>query len=155
VPNKALFRLLLTYVEMHFKTNLQRKETNGFGDKAVLALQAQCASLMSVEQTNTQRKFRGLKIASRESVSSYLHRFLVARDNAETAGNEYSNGALVDLFLSSLGTDNTAYYSILCTTLENQCADGQKISFADMELKFIQLEERHTSNGSNHRERAI
>jgi hypothetical protein len=95
-----------------------------------------------------------LKIASRESLSSYLHRFLVARDNAETAGNEYSNDALVDLFLSSLGTDNTAYYSILYTTLGNQRADGQKISFADMELKFIQLEERHTSNGSNRRERA-
>ncbi len=50
--------------------------------------------------------------------------------------------------------DNTAYYSILRTTLENQCADGQKISFADMELKFIQLEERHTSNGPTRRERA-
>jgi hypothetical protein len=50
--------------------------------------------------------------------------------------------------------DNTAYYSILRTTLENQRADSQKIPFADMELKFIQLEECHTSNGSSHRERA-
>ncbi len=91
---------------------------------------------------------------SRESLSSYLHRFLVAGDNAEMAGNEYSNDALVDLFLSSLGTDNTAYYSILHTTLENQCADGQKMSFTDMELKFIQLEEHHTSNGSSHHEQA-
>jgi hypothetical protein len=66
------------------------------------------------------------------------------------AGNEYSINALVDLFLSSLGTDNTVYYSILHTTLENQYADGQKFSFADMELKFIQLEECHTSNGSSH-----
>jgi hypothetical protein len=74
---------------------------------------------------------------ARESLSSYLHRFLVAWDNTEMAGNEYSNDALADLFLSSLGTDNTAHYSILCTTLENQCADGQKIPFADMELKFI------------------
>ncbi len=40
VPNKALFCLLLTYVDIHFKMILQRKETNGFGDKAVLALQA-------------------------------------------------------------------------------------------------------------------
>ncbi len=40
-PNKALFRLLLTYFDTHFKTILRRKETNGFGDKAVLALQAQ------------------------------------------------------------------------------------------------------------------
>jgi hypothetical protein len=54
VPNKVLFCLLLIYVNMHFKMILQRKETNGFGDKAVLALQAQCASLMSVEQTTTQ-----------------------------------------------------------------------------------------------------
>jgi hypothetical protein len=153
-PNKALFHLVLTYVNTHFKTILQRKETNGFGDKAVLALQAQCASLTSVEQTNTQREFTGLKIASWESLSSYLYRFLVARDNTETAGNEYTNDALVDLFLSSLGTDNTAYYSILRTTLENQRADGQKISFADMELKFIQPEECHTPNGSNRRERA-
>ncbi len=43
------------------------------------------------------------------------------------------------------------YYYILCTTLENQRADGQKIPFADMELKFIQLKECHTSNGSSRR----
>ncbi len=78
----------------------------------------------------------------------------MARDKAETAGNEYTNDALVDLFLSSLGTDNTAYYSILHTTLENQCADGQTIPFADMELKFIQLEERHASSASSRCERA-
>jgi hypothetical protein len=71
-----------------------------------------------------------------------------------TAGNEYSNDALVDLFLSSLRTDNTAYYSILHTTLENQRTDGKKIPFVDMELEFIQLEECYTSNGSSHRERA-
>ena len=133
---------------------IRRKETNGFGDKSVLALQAQCASLTSVEQNNTQRDFTRMRIAPRESLSSYLHRFSMARDKAETAGNEYSNDALVDLFLSSLGTDNTAYYSILRTTLENQRADGQTIPFADMELKFIQLEERHTSSASSRRERA-
>ncbi len=154
VSNKALFRLLLAYIAMHFKTIIQRKETNGFGDKAVLALQAQCASITLDEKTITQCDFTGMKIMSCESLSSYLHHFLVAWDNAEMAGNEYSNVALVDLFLSSLGTDNTAYYSILCTTLENQYADSQKISFADMELMFIQLEKCHTSNGSSHRERA-
>ncbi len=53
-PNKVLLCLLLTYIDMHFKTILWRKETNGLGDKAVLALQAQCASLTSVEQTTTQ-----------------------------------------------------------------------------------------------------
>ncbi len=40
VLNKALFRLLLTYINTHFKMIIQRKETNGFGDKSVLALQA-------------------------------------------------------------------------------------------------------------------
>ncbi len=78
----------------------------------------------------------------------------MARDKAETAGNEYTNDALVDLFLSSLRMDNTAYHSILHTTLENQCADGQTIPFTDMELKFIQLEERHTSSASSRHERA-
>jgi hypothetical protein len=112
----------------------------------------QCARITSVEQNNTQRDFTRMKITSRESLSSYLHRFLVARDNVEMAGNAYSNDALVDLFLYSLGTDNTVYYSILRTTLENQHADGMNISFADMELKFIQLKECHTSNGSNHHE---
>ncbi len=134
VPNKALFRLLLFYVNTHYKMIIWRKETNGFGDKSVLAIQAQCASLTSVKQNNTQRDSTGMRIAPRESLSSYLHRFSMARDKAETAGNEYANDALVDLFLSSLGTDNTAYHSILLTTLENQCADGQTIPFADMEL---------------------
>jgi hypothetical protein len=95
-----------------------------------------------------------MRIAPQESLSSYLHQFSMARDKAETAGNEYTNDALVDLFLSSLGTDNTAYYSILHTTLENQCVDGQTIPFADMELKFIQLKEQHTSSASSHHERA-
>ncbi len=95
-PNKALFRLLLTYVDTHYKMIIWRKETNGFGDKSVLALQAQCASLTSVEQNNTQRDFTGIGIAPRESLSSYLHWFSMARDKAETAGNEYTNDALVD-----------------------------------------------------------
>jgi hypothetical protein len=95
-----------------------------------------------------------MRIAPRENLSSYLHRFLMARDKAETAGNEYTNDALVDLFLSSPGTDATAYYSILHTTLENQRADGQTIPFADMELKFIQLEERHMSSAFSRHERA-
>ncbi len=88
VPNKVLFNLLLTYVDLHFKTILQRKETNGFDDKAVLALQAQCASITSAQQNATQRDFTGLKIASRESLASHLCHFLLARDNAETVGNE-------------------------------------------------------------------
>ncbi len=74
----------------------------------------------------------------------------MAWDKTETAGNEFTNDSLVDLFLSSLGTDNTAFYSILHTTLENLRADGQTIPFADMELKFLQLEERHTSSASSH-----
>jgi hypothetical protein len=40
VPNKALFRLLLTYIDTHYKMIIRRKEMNGFGDKSVLALQA-------------------------------------------------------------------------------------------------------------------
>ncbi len=62
VPNKALFRLLLTYVDTHCKMIVQRKEANGFGDKSVLALQAQCASLTLVEQNNTQSDFTGMRI---------------------------------------------------------------------------------------------
>jgi hypothetical protein len=72
---------------------IRQKETTGFGDKAVLALQAQCASLTSVEQNTTHRDFTRMRIASRESLSSYLHRFLMARDKEETASNEYTNDA--------------------------------------------------------------
>jgi hypothetical protein len=43
-----------------------------------------------------------MKIASQESLSSYFYHILVARDNAEMAGNVYSNDAFLDLFLSSL-----------------------------------------------------
>ncbi len=62
-PSKLLFHLSLTYVDMHFKMILRRKETNRFGDKAVLALHVQCASIMSVEQTTAQCEFTGMKIA--------------------------------------------------------------------------------------------
>jgi hypothetical protein len=153
-PNKALFRLLLTHVDTHYMTIFQRKETNGFGDKSVLALQAQCASLMLVEQNNTQHDFTGMRIAPRESLFSYLYQFSMAQDKAETTGNEFTSNALVDLFLSSLGTDNMGYYAILLTTLVNQRADGQTIPFVNMELKFIQLEEHHMSSASSRHERA-
>ncbi len=69
--DQLIFYFLLTYVDTHFKMILQRKETNGFGDKSVLDLQAQCAS----------------------------HHFSMARDKAETVRNEYTNDALVDFFL--------------------------------------------------------
>lgn len=48
-PSKVLFRLVLTYVNTRFKMIIRRKDTNRYGDKAVLALQEQCASLKSVE----------------------------------------------------------------------------------------------------------
>ncbi len=120
VPNKALFRLLLTYVSNHYKMIIRMKDTSGFGDKSVMSLQEQCASSTLAEQNNTNWDFTGMRIVSSESLSSNLPRFLMARGKAETAGNEFTNNALVVLFLSSLGTDNTAYYSILHTTLENQ-----------------------------------
>jgi hypothetical protein len=88
VPNKEIFRLLLTYVDTPFKMSIRRKDTYRFGDKAILALQAQCLSLTSVEEHKTQRNFTGIRIASRESLSSYLHCYIMARDKAENAGNE-------------------------------------------------------------------
>jgi hypothetical protein len=79
----------------------------------------------------------------------------MAWDKAEVVGNEFSNETLVELFLSSLGTDNTANYSILHTNLENQCADGQNSYFVDIELKFIQLEECNSSSAFSCHKRAI
>jgi hypothetical protein len=58
-PTKHYF---VCYVYMHFKTILWRKKTNGFGDKVVLALQAQCASITSVEQNTIHCDFTGMKI---------------------------------------------------------------------------------------------
>jgi hypothetical protein len=59
-PNKVLFMLILTYVDKHFKTVIRRKDTNGFGDKAILALQAQCASITAFETHSTHRESTGL-----------------------------------------------------------------------------------------------
>ncbi len=133
--------IVLFPADMHFKMILQRKETNGFGDKAVLVLQAQCASLTFVEQTTTQHEFTGIWIVSREVLSFYLHHFSMAWDKTETAGNEYTNDALVDLFLSSLGMDNMVYYSNLYTALENQCADSNRHGtqvYLPEEMPYIQ-----------------
>jgi hypothetical protein len=75
------------------------------------------------------------------------------------ACSEYSNDALVNLFLSRLRTDNTAYYSTLHTTLENQHANGQKISFcghgtqiySTRGMTYIQrIESSSTGEFSNH-----
>jgi len=72
-PNKVHFMLILTCIDEHFKTVIQRKDTNGFGDKAILALQAQCASITALETHSTHREFTGLHIVPRESNSAYLH----------------------------------------------------------------------------------
>jgi hypothetical protein len=39
-------------------------------------------------------------------------------------------------------------------TLENKCEDSKSIPFADMEIKFILLEEHHAPSGSSHHENA-
>ncbi len=97
-PNKVLFYLMLCYYDTDFKMILRRNETNGFGDKAVLALQVQCASLTLVEQTTTQCDFTRMQIVARESLSSYLHHFSMARDKVETVGNKYRNDAFLIYF---------------------------------------------------------
>ena len=109
-PNKVLFMLVLTYVDEHYKTVIRRKDTNGFGDKAILALQAQCASITAFETHSTHREFTGLRIVPKESISAYLRRFSIARDKAEDAGNEYDNDTLVDLSFSSLSNSGHEYY---------------------------------------------
>ncbi len=44
-PSKAFFMLLVTYINKHYKTVIRRKGTNGFGDKAILALQLNALAL--------------------------------------------------------------------------------------------------------------
>ena len=153
-PNKVLFMLVLTYVDEHYKTVIRRKDTNGFGDKAILALQAQCASITAFETHSTHREFTGLRIVPKESISAYLRRFSIARDKAEDAGNDYDNDTLVDLFLSSLGNSGHEYYSSFLSTLEFQRAETKSIPFSSLEQRFLQLEERHALRGSARREGA-
>lgn len=146
--------LVLTYVDEHYKTVIRRKDTNGFGDKAILALQAQCASITAFETHSTHREFTGLRIVPKESISAYLRRFSIARDKAEDAGNDYDNDTLVDLFLSSLGNSGHEYYSSFLSTLEFQRAETKSIPFSSLEQRFLQLEERHALRGSARREGA-
>jgi hypothetical protein len=63
------------------------KDTNGIGDKAILVLKSQCASITAYETHSTHHEFTGLCIVSRESVSASLHRFSIMWDKAEDAGN--------------------------------------------------------------------
>jgi hypothetical protein len=52
--------LILMYVDEHFKTVIRWKDTNGFGDKAILAIQAQCASITAFETHSAHCEFTGL-----------------------------------------------------------------------------------------------
>ncbi len=61
---------------------------------------------------------------------------------------------LVDLFLSSLGTESMEYYSAQQSTLEYQHVDGKSIPFVDTKQKFILLEEHHAPRGTSHCESA-
>jgi hypothetical protein len=140
--------LILTYVDEHYKTVIRQKDTNGFGDKAILVLQAQCASITAFETHSTHREFTGLRIVPKESSSAYLRRFSIVRNRAEDAGNEYENDTLVDLFLSSLSNSGHEYYSSFLSTLEFQRAETKSIPFASLEQRFLQLEERHALRGS-------
>ncbi len=59
-PNKVLFMLILMYVDEHYKTVMWQKDTNGFGDKAILALQAQCATITAFETHSIHHEITGL-----------------------------------------------------------------------------------------------
>jgi hypothetical protein len=140
--------------QRQFQDGHQAESTNRFGDKVILTLQAQCASFTSFEKKKTHRDFTGMHIASWESLSSYLHCISMAWDKAENAGNDYDDDALVDLFISSLWSKCTDYYSAQWCTLENRYVDGNSIPFVDMVQKFILLEEHHALRGSSHHESA-
>jgi len=146
--------LILMYVDEHFKTVIRWKDTNGFGDKAILAIQAQCASITAFETHSAHCEFTGLWIVPKESISAYLHHFSIACNRAEDAGNKYDNDILVDLFLSSLNTSGHEYYSSFLSTLEFQRAETKSIPSASLKQRFLQLEERHALRGSACREGA-
>ncbi len=78
--------LILMYVDEHYKTVIWRKDTNGFGDKAILTLQAQCASITAFETHSTHREFTGLRIVPKESISAYLRRFGAASEQEANCG---------------------------------------------------------------------
>lgn len=48
-----------THINDHFKTAIKGKDTNGFGDKSILAFQGQCASITSFEMPSAHLEFMG------------------------------------------------------------------------------------------------
>ena len=138
--NKALFILINSYVQGHWKNIIARKEIAGQGDKALKQIRRTCTTLTESQRNQFHIMLTTMKMHGTESATSYLRRFTVAQKHAEEAGLQYTNNTLVDLFLGALLHSSNPEYKIHALSYKAQRDQKISIPFSTLEEKFQNLD---------------
>mmetsp|Transcript_9598 Transcript_9598/g.13856 ORF Transcript_9598/g.13856 Transcript_9598/m.13856 type:complete len:170 (+) Transcript_9598:1328-1837(+) len=141
VGNKALFILVNAKVDNYFRNLLTR--TTGFGDKALLLLQKQCASNNMIDKNHFHFVFTNLRMLSSETATHFLRRFIIGRNQAELAGNSYDDIQLVDFLLSAMSSVTNQAYMTNLSVFQMKRDDNQAVTSQVQKLALMQPLPRH------------
>jgi hypothetical protein len=106
--NKALFLLLGAKIDTYFQRAI--RHFAGQGDKALAFIQTQCANVSNEDKAHFHYAFSTLRIKENESATAFIQRFIFAKTESESAGNNYSEQDLVSFVLTGLNYSKNPKY---------------------------------------------
>ena len=89
--NKALYILVKSYVQGHWKNILARKEIHNKRDKELKQISKTCVTPSESQKNHYHIGITKLIIAREESVTSFLQLFTASHKWDEEAGFQYTN----------------------------------------------------------------
>ena len=140
VGNQAVFILVNSKVDNYFKQVLTRVPK--LGDKALQLLQTLCANVTSNDRHHYHHLFTNMRITTSESVTHFLYRFIIGRNQSELVGNTYQDTALVSYFLSAISSTTHPAYMILMMSYQNDIDSNRPVTFEDLEKRFMAIDEK-------------
>ena len=140
VGNQAVFILVNSKVDNYFRQVLT--QVPKLGDKALQLLQTLCANVTSNDPHHYHRLFTNMRKTTSESVTHFLYRFIIGRNQSELAGNTYQDTALVNYFLSAVSSTTNPAYMILMMSYQNDMDSNRPVTFEDLERRFMAIDEK-------------
>ena len=137
--NKAVYDVVRAYVDNYFKRVISRCDEQG--DAALKLIQAHCATVTEVDRNHYGKILSQITMLQGETISKYISRFLYARHNSEHVGNEHTDSYLIDIFLAGMAACKDPYYMTEKALLMTRRQQGDLFTFAEMESKFLALDE--------------
>ena len=138
--NKAVYALVRAYSDITYSTLIHRHY--GKGNLALQLLQQHSAQFTPTDMNFFNQELHSMSILPNETASSFICRFNFARSDAETVGNTYEDGQLVDLFLSGMRhTKQLQYLSDLASFRTQRDNNPSQTNMATIESRFSAIDE--------------